>query len=88
MVTHNLKGTVKVSHSIAGTVEKAQTVYVKELFFNTYLEFPAVGEADKLYIATDKNSIYRYDTASLSYVCISSSYGEIDTIQSGGIDNE
>lgn len=88
MVTRNLKGTVVVSKSISGTVDKAQTVYVKELRFATYLEFPAVGEADKLYIATDKNSIYRYDTETLSYVCLCSGYGDIDTIQSGGIDNE
>lgn len=33
----------------------------KELFFSNYLEFPNIGEPDKLYIAVDENAIYRFD---------------------------
>lgn len=83
-----LKGNVSAKATVRGIVEKATTMYVQELHFRSFLEFPAVGEADKLYISTDQNAVYRYDEHALGYVCIARDYSEIDTIQSGGIDDE
>ena len=56
-----------VRGKVQGIVEKARTVYVQELSFKTYREFPNIGEADKLYIATDEDTIYRFDAEQLVY---------------------
>ena len=69
-----------VHGKVEGVVEKAQTVYVTELEFKTYKEFPAVGEADKLYIATDEDTIYRFDTELLVYKVVGGNPADIKEI--------
>ena len=56
-----------VHGKVQGVVEKARTVYVTELSFKTYKEFPNIGEEDKLYIATDEDATYRFDTKLMVY---------------------
>jgi hypothetical protein len=52
------------------------------LQFSDHFSFPNIGEADKLYIATDENRIYRYDTTEHCYRCIVCNvYDEIETLQ-------
>ena len=55
----------------------------KPLVFNTYAEFPNIGDSTKLYIDTDANKIYRWDGTTSSYVLVSSEGGTVDfdTIQ-------
>lgn len=47
------------------------------IIFNTHAEFPNIGDSTKLYVATDEDKIYRWDSTQLIYVCIGSS-GELD----------
>ena len=47
---------------------------------NTYLSFPTVGSTLCIYIATDENATYRWDTETLSYKCIGRDWHEIQLI--------
>lgn len=50
--------------------------------FNIHAEFPNIGDAKKLYVATDEDKIYRWDSTQLIYICIGSASGmDIDVIQ-------
>ena len=52
------------------------------LQFLTHFDFPNIGESDKLYIATDENKIYRFDSETLSYNCVvGNTFDEIELIQ-------
>ena len=42
----------------------------RELLFKTRYEFPSVGDASKLYIATDENRVYYWSDKELSYTAI------------------
>ena len=57
------------------------TTTSKELYFNTRLEFPAVGKENILYIATDEDLIYRFETETTSYVCLSGGDSDINSIK-------
>ena len=59
-----------------------------ELTFNSYYEFPNVGESHRLYIATNENKIYRFDTSKNAYVAIitSSSSGDVSIREIDGGD--
>lgn len=50
--------------------------------FNTILEFPTIGESNKLYVATDKYLTYIWDDISKSYVNLDKNNIDVDTIQS------
>lgn len=67
-------GWIKVNNSGCSTASK-------ELCFKTRLEFPAVGEEDVLYIATNEESIYRFDVATTSYISLSGDGGGIANIE-------
>lgn len=69
-----------VCGKIEGVVEKARTVYEQELRFRTYSEFPGIGEADKLYIATDEDTIYRFDTELGAYKAVGGNPADIKEI--------
>lgn len=71
-----IKGTVSAGGSVSGTVKMAEKV--KELFFSSHLEFPGVGKDDRLYIAVDENSAYRFDANLNIYVRLNG----FDAIQS------
>ena len=54
------------------------------LQFLTHFDFPNIGESNKLYIATDENKIYRFDSDTNTYICIvGNSFDEIKLIQIG-----
>lgn len=68
----NITGEIKKSNSLicgnkikkehmVGNVNKAETVYLKELELANRFEFPTIGNSQILYIAMDKN-----------YICIAS----------------
>lgn len=77
----NVYGIVGNTETVNGDISKAENVYVKELIFKNYFEFPSIGETDKLYIAKDNNATYRFDDKSNAYVCIGRDYTEIEVIQ-------
>lgn len=54
-----------------------------QVIFKTRHEFPVIGASDKLYVATDENSIYRYDVASRTYKCVGSDFRMLDLIDGG-----
>lgn len=66
---------------VDGSVSKAENIYVKELRFESRYSFPSIGESDKLYIATDENATYYFDTTQNVYYCIGRDYNEITAIQ-------
>ena len=74
---HGCKGG-KVHGKVQGVVEKARCE--KELTFGSYSEFPEVGEADKLYIATDEDTVYCYDTELGKYKIVGSNPANIKEI--------
>ena len=74
---------LRVYHNeILKLFEKAQQEEsTPELHFaSSYLDFPAVGEDNHLYIDTSENKIYRYKSSVLHYVIVGSDYNEIEII--------
>lgn len=76
----NISGTAQSVSVVGGNIEKPETVYVRELCFKEYREFPAVGKDGFLYVATDENAVYRFDVDSLTYVCVGRE-NKLNTIQ-------
>jgi hypothetical protein len=72
----NLDGSLAKSKNLFGDISIPQTAYVKELEFTTHYEFPAIGDSNTLYIATDENKIYRFDSENRIYICLTE-YGDI-----------
>lgn len=59
---------------------------VEELHFSTHFDFPNVGEANKLYIATDEDKVYYWKES--HYVALATSEMEdIAEINCGGANN-
>ena len=46
----------------------------------TYLDFPVIGNKDKLYIDSGANKTYRWDDTRLYYYCIGSDYNDISRV--------
>jgi hypothetical protein len=57
---------------------------LEQIFFSTKLEFPNTGDSSLLYVATDKNKIYRWDSTDLIYRVVGSDYNDIKLIDCGG----
>lgn len=71
-------GTINLKSEITGNINHES---VKELFFVHSGEFPAVGNENSLYIDTSDNTIYRFDSDKLIYVCIGNDSNQIEIIQ-------
>lgn len=56
---------------VSGNVGRAQTVYARELEFDTRLDFPNIGDGKTLYIAIDENRLYRWSSEELAYIPLS-----------------
>lgn len=87
-MSNSLTGSVVPRGSVGGNVKAAQRVYVKELVFDNRFEFPSVGEADKLYIAKDENSIYRWDEGEMVYTALGLQAEDIKLINGGNANGE
>ena len=74
-------GELSEKSNVDGEVSKPTTVYVRELRFGTHYGFPAIGNPDYLYIATDENAQYRFDEETNTYKCVGRDYREIEAIQ-------
>lgn len=66
---------------VDGTIDKAETVYKKELVFADRFEFPAIGNEQILYIAENENAIFIFNEDTNTYICISRDYNQIEGIQ-------
>ena len=80
-VGKRISGSINNLISVEGCVEKAENIYVKELYFENRYNFPNIGKPNMIYIATDENASYIFDTAQNIYHCIGRDYNEISTIQ-------
>lgn len=87
-MNNSLTGSVVPRGSVGGNVKAAQRVYVRELVFDNRFEFPSVGEADKLYIAKDENSIYRWDEDEMVYTALGLQAEDIKLINGGNANAE
>jgi hypothetical protein len=56
--------------------------------YNSFAEFPTVGDPYKIYIDEGDNCVYRFDAEKLKYVCVGRDYTKIEVINGGGIKNE
>ena len=57
-------------------------VLKQQIQFSSYIEFPTIGEENKLYIAKDKGLSYLWDSATQTYVNMDKNNIDYDTIQS------
>lgn len=80
-VSKRISGSINNLISVEGSVEKAENIYVKELYFENRYNFPNIGKPNMIYIATDENASYIFDTAQNIYHCIGRDYNEISAIQ-------
>lgn len=55
---------------------------------NTYLNFPAIGKSNVLYIDTQANKCYRWDDIGLKYFVVGSDYNDIKVINGGNSSGE
>lgn len=78
---NSVTGNLSEKSNVDGEVSRPATVYVRELRFGTHYGFPAIGNPDYLYIATDENAQYRFDEETNTYQCVGRDYREIEAIQ-------
>lgn len=79
---NSISSTISQRDNLIGTINYAEKMYVRELHFANYYEFPTFGESDCLYISEDENAIYRFDATNRIYLCVGRDYNKIDIIQS------
>lgn len=82
-VGKRISGGINNLISVEGNVDKADNIYVKELYFENRYNFPNIGKGNMIYIATDEKASYVFDTVQNVYYCIGRDYNEIKTIQCG-----
>ena len=80
-VGKRISGVINSNSYVEGSVEKAENIYVKELYFENRYNFPNIGEPNMIYIATDENASYIFDTTQNVYHCIGRDYNEISAIK-------
>lgn len=80
-VGKHITGNIGNNGTVVGNVEKADNIYVKELYFENRYNFPNIGKPNMIYIATDENASYIFDTTQNVYHCIGRDYNEISAIK-------
>lgn len=80
-VSKRISGVINNNNYVEGSVEKADNIYVKELYFENRYNFPNIGKPNMIYIATDEKASYIFDTVQNVYHCIGRDYNEIGSIQ-------
>lgn len=81
-INTNVIGSAISTTNIVGSTNPATSIYVQQVIFSTYADFPAVGESNKLYIDTSGEETYRYDEATSTYKCVGNDYNNVTAIQS------
>lgn len=80
-MANTIKGRISARSYINGTVDKPTNVHERELRFLSYKDFPAIGEEDILYIATNENAVYIFNPKWNIYEAVGRDYQEITAIQ-------
>ena len=80
-VGKRISGVINSNSYVEGGVEKAENIYVREIEFENRYNFPNIGKPNMIYIATDENASYIFDTTQNVYHCIGRDYNEISAIQ-------
>lgn len=81
-MSKKIGGRIEPFATLQGNIDKPSGGSPKsEICFNSYKEFPNIGNPEKLYIATDENAIYRWDSKENVYICIGREQDEISEIQ-------
>ena len=81
-MSKKVSGRIESFNTLQGNIEKPTGGSTKsEISFKSYKEFPNIGNAEKLYIATDENAIYRWDNENNVYICIGGDNENISAIQ-------
>ena len=80
-VGKRISGVINNNSYVEGNVEKAENIYVKELYFENRYNFPNIGNPNMIYISTDENASYIFDTTQNVYHCIGRDYNEISAIK-------
>lgn len=80
-VGKRISGTIDRNGYVEGGVEKAENIYVKELYFENRYNFPNIGKSNMIYISTDEKASYIFDTAQNIYKCIGRDYNEVSAIK-------
>lgn len=65
-----INGAVPHASSISGSVSRSGAVFKAELMFARKELFPEFGSEEYIYVATDENICYRFDSAASDYVRI------------------
>ena len=80
-VGKRISGTINGNGYVEGNVEKAENIFVKELYFENRYNFPNIGKDNIIYIATDEKASYIFDITQNIYHCIGREYNEISAIK-------
>lgn len=78
-----INGSVVSDGMVDGSVGKAESASSNELIFKNRFEFPTIGNLNLLYIATDENQIYRWDSDTNAYICTGADWHDIEIIDGG-----
>ena len=74
------------SDNINVVVDNTNRTISASILQNQYasrLEFPNIGSDKLLYIDLSDNSVWRFDTTNLVYICVGRDYTEINVINGG-----
>jgi len=71
------------NEALALAEENAEKIdhFTESIVFNTHNEFPNIGDSSKLYVATDENKIYRWDSDTNIYVSVSGAGSDFNIIE-------
>lgn len=51
--------------------------------YKTRLEFPSIGSERLIYVDLSENSLWRFDSENLKYICVGRDYTNLETIDGG-----
>lgn len=70
--TETLSGELNQDSQINGIINQASSIYVKEIVFDDFVNFPNIGDSQTLYISTDstKRGVYFFNESISSYEVI------------------
>lgn len=94
-VSSNLENVIEISRNYTGLSNEDINVVVnnndftisatlQKMWYNSILEFPNVGSENKIYADRETNTLYIWDSETLSYTRLIGDWTEIGRINGGG----
>lgn len=71
MILSDIKTNDDNLRELINSIDNGEENTISPLYFDTYANFPTIGDASKLYIDTGANKMYRYDENTVTYILIS-----------------